>query len=347
MYTRDDVLDALGEHGSDLPSGVKAFAESMADVANVYLNQVGQQAMDSAMALLLAICNLTRNTTDSQALFQSYTAELNDALSLSQTPGGVSQVQWMARAITPRPPPPPPSDPSVPGHLRTIRGMRTRETDRSGVRLAQTARQLLGNFRWMARGPEGIAPVGRALTRDHGGSNVHGFDMWIRKGGAFPRGDTILNCWESVLVTAHEAGLLSSGRIRAVYERAATQARRSAGPSIGQMHRTNLISPQLATALNKAYDDYTQALDDGFFRSNQAVPVKVEAGLIPRAGDILFTNNGMADHVCIALGRRWANGKPIDEAASLWFHYGGKFSLVTLSELLFTAQRLSYRPCVF
>jgi hypothetical protein len=280
-------------------------------------------------------------------------ASMNNTLDLQHAPPAVAGMQFRPGGQFIPGPPPLPLAPVLPAprlvDMLAVKAMRSVDSSRNGKLLAQAARSLLGQFYWMPRGPEIVAPVqGVPNVRPPNGTDVNGFDMWVRGGSPRPGANMILNCWEAVLVTAYEAGLLTLGQIRAAHDHGMQEAHRVAGAHLLQVHQGAAITPVLAQALNRAYDTYTQALDTRFFGSHRAIEVDLRRGLVPQAGDILFAAGGMAAHVCISLGRVYTNNGVEHHVASLWHHAGGRYAQLQMFQLTTTMpQPMRYLPCVF
>lgn len=326
---------------------LKKYVAGFAAIARL-VEEAGTMLDDGDVALAMCNCN---QRDDPNYIRRTFISELED---LGPVPPAAQTVPFTAGAIVPTPPAPPHTvPPEIQARRQRVKAMRTLHQRRRGESLATTARSLLGSWRWTERAPDSILPYRYARTNTSGYTDINGFDRWLQGGGPPPSGTTALNCRDAVLVTACMAGLLGPGQIRAVYMLAEKQARHTLGDVALAMQRADSSSwttPQQQTGSN-AYVAYLRVIDDQLTRYRDAFPVDLRHGLIPHPGDLVFVTGNSRDlppnHVCLSLGRRWINGTPVDEVASLWHHDNGKFTRAGLGDMASYVTELTFMPCPF
>ncbi|MCA9528392.1 MAG: hypothetical protein KC549_19040 [Myxococcales bacterium] len=331
---------------STCPKYFRKYAASLAEVIGLF-ELAGSVSDDDVM---LAICNSDVGD-DPEKLCRQFCAELTDETGIT-TPSKALAVVFQAVAVV-EPPPKAPTFLTMPQHLvdplKRVNTMRTEMRRRRGLRLANAAMSKLGQWRWVQRAPDEILPFyvdnSSSVT---GYTQLRGYDQWVKLGGNPPSGTMALNCREAVLVVAREAGLLTHGHLRAAYLDAETAARRLLGPALTVMHRTPQTTWSQTTAQTgtAAYLAYLGRLDERLTEYHRSEPVSLRWGLRPRAGDLVFIKGNPPGHVCISLGRTWANGHPTDWVASLWHHQGGQFCREPLLNMDYESN-LTFVPCPF
>lgn len=343
-WTSETIL-ALWDHPEKILEPrheyLKKYAAGFAEVANLC-------GVESDVDLALSICNSDVGD-DPAKVRKEFVEDLGYTYNM---PESVDQVIFVAAFVpTPTPKAPLFFD-AFPDHLSAplakLRRLRTTERERRGRQLAAAAVRLLGRWRWVQRAPDSILPYIHRRQNETGYTDINAFDRWLRSGGPAPTGTTALNCRDAVLVTAREAGLLTSGQLRAAYDYAEAQARALLKGTLLTMQTTPGKSwgqQDTQTGL-RAYVAWLTAIDQRLTRYPEALPVARKYGLIPRAGDVVFVRGNPPDHVCISLGRTWVENKPIDRVASLWHHDGGRFSRQPLDEMGPESQ-LVFLPCPF
>jgi hypothetical protein len=167
------------------------------------------------------------------------------------------------------------------------------------------------DIRWVSSGPAQEPPYLPAIGKEEKGEN--NFAKWI---GALndnhqnpadfaptKEGLYQMNCWEGVMYTAYEAGLVNSQWLLTVHQKAAKQ-----GPNKGY------------------YASIAQSL--GF---QHAVPYAPKEGLVPQAGDIVFFDE--TEHIALALGE--------EKLLHLWHNTegAGKGYEHTTFEALFSSRK--------
>jgi hypothetical protein len=157
------------------------------------------------------------------------------------------------------------------------------------------------------------------------------FARWVNGHGPMPDQQAHMNCWEAVLFSAHEAGLVTSTWLRAVH------------------HKASMLNEFMHRRTGRGEANYFQALSQAlnFIDSVPFVP----PWLVPHPGDVIFWQQ--TEHVAIALGRRWVNGIPEDHIMSHWHNINwqddiGRFSALTVKDLPPWLQTdFRFVPCPF
>jgi len=330
---------------SGAPPYLKKYVAGFAEMANLFEAAAGKLIDDVDMAVAISNCNEGDNTT---AVRRCLINELEFTTEIS-APAAAATLPLIAGTVIPAPPRA--VAPEILAARQRLAAMRSPQKTRRGAIVARTARSLRGQWRWVDRGPDSIAPYRAKLACETSYSDLHGFTRWVQNGGPPPIGTNALNCREAVLVTACMAGLLGHGQLRATYRAAEAQARRVLGGDLLDMQRSDArgwTPPQLSTA-SAAYVAYVQRIDQTLTAYPQAIPVNLHYGLIPQAGDVVFvrgTVSALPNHVCLSLGRNRVDGRLVDEVASLWHHSGGTFTCAELYEMSHP-DNLLYVPCPF
>lgn len=339
--TQSDVL------GEPRLAYLKKYVAAFAAIARL-VEDAGTVLDDMDVALAMCNCN---QRDDPNYIRNTFISELED---LGPVPPAALTVPFTAGVVVPTPPVMPRSiPPEIQVRRQRVRAMRTPHQRQRGASLATTARSLLGSWRWVQRAPDSILPFRYGRTNTTQYTDLNGFDRWLQSGGPPPSGTTALNCRDAVLMTAYMAGLLGQGRIRAVYMLAEKQAKHMVSDVEVAMHRSDHLrwtKPQSKIATN-AYLAYLRVIDEQLTRYRDAFPVDLRHGLIPHPGDLVFVRGDSPDlppqHVCLSLGRRWINGTPVDEVASLWHHDNGKFTRAGLGDMAGYVTELTFIPCPF
>lgn len=336
LWTSQDVL-------SGTPPYLRTFAPGFAQVLTV-CETAGMTLDDFNVALCIVNCGVGNDPVKVRAEFLM---ELESTFEAPPTSAG--SIVFQAAVL----PPPAPALVGTPQHILTartaLRRLRTTEKHKRGQRIARHAVTRIGRWRWVQGAPDSILPYRQQRTVDQatvGYHDLNGFRRWIQVGGAPPGPLAALNCRDAVLLLAYEAGVLSLGRLRATYISAEVAARRVLGGMFGDMLRRpvgQFSQPMLQNG-STAYLTYLDRIDSALTDYPRAVPVALDHGLIPQAGDVVFVPGTPPEHVCLSLGRRWSGGAPIDEVISLWHHRGGTLARLRLGDM---GASLRFVPCPF
>lgn len=329
---------------SGAPPYLKKYVAGFAEMANLFEAAAGKAIDAVDMAVAISNCNEGDNPA---AVRRCLINELEFTTDISAPPAAAT-LPLIAGTVIPAPPRA--VAPEILAARQCLAAMRSPQKTRRGAIAARTAKSLLGQWRWVDRNPDSIAPYRAKLASETPYSDIHGFARWMQDGGAPPTGSIALNCREAVLVTAYMAGLLGHGQLRATYWAAEAQARKALGDVLLDMQRTDAQTwtAQSSTA-SAAYVAYVQWIDKILTGYPKAVPVDLNHGLIPQAGDVVFvrgTASALPNHVCLSLGRNRIDGRLVDEVASLWHHDNGIFTRATLYEMSHP-DNLLYVPCPF
>jgi hypothetical protein len=341
MLTQEQVRNELTEN-------LRPFLAYITQIANIFVTA----GMDQGMVLMICISGAAYKVMGNPTAAAFRDALIQECLDMDEdlAQGVTGQVRAVA---LPGPPPvapvvvvipPPPVDYKAfyARDIAHIRGLRTRMATQRGIRLAAAARLMVNWFHWVKSGPRepGVSwERGRDFgpktawvgTRTDLGLENHpekqnDFAGWLVNNDPQPGMASYMNCWESVLFSAHQAALVDKTWLKTIHNEAALSYQlnnRTDGGGGGQHY---------FLALSQAFS---------FFSS---VPFRPQAGLIPREGDILFWERD--NHVAISLGRTWVGGQPEDRIMSLWHHNGGRFAILTLDDMPdFMRGTLRFRPC--
>ncbi len=166
--------------------------------------------------------------------------------------------------------------------------------------VAEVMPRLFPNVRWTVSGGDETDNFQIKVTQKKNlgmgqSETTHNdFGLWIRKLAAGapdadeyePQPDQVkyMNCWEGVMFTAYQAGLVTKDWLASIHKEAA---------------QAGVIAEAETDDPNKGKSAYTDFLMKMLGYEN-AIPMDEQAGLMPQRGDILFFNQ--SEHVGLALG---------------------------------------------
>lgn len=148
-------------------------------------------------------------------------------------------------------------------------------------------------------------------------TNTNEFAEWIR-GGKEPTDSSKMNCWEAVLFSGYQAGVISKAWIFEIHQKAAKQG------------TANGVGGNIDEGFVAYYEVLSEAL--GY---SKAKTFNATKGTVPQKGDLVFFL-GLA-HVALALGSTNSSGG--HEVMSLWILPGrgarlySKFQRTTIEEI--------------
>ena len=198
-------------------------------------------------------------------------------------------------------------------HVRTV------ETENHGGLLAGMAEKLVGYFEWVDSRFDSKTqlPVDQ-ISKSGVTTYKNDFIGWLKRVPTeVLQGGYKMNCWEAVLVSAYQAGLITHERLRNLHGFGIGEH----GPLSEDAH-----DRRLQTAL-------------GLFN---AFPLVKEIDLVPSRGDLMFASDW--HHVMICLGPETYDGVPV---MSLWNYPQNHFCKTFAESFGGNIFEMKFVPCPF
>lgn len=339
-----------------LPDYITKYFAAFAAVANAF-EVAGATVDDACVSMALYSAGSNSRSDDPTRIRHVFIGDMECNTDMDPAPPAALAVLFQAGEVIPDVPqaPRPPSHINLPlpmpdelkPHRLRLQQMRSIERARRGRLLAAKAKDKLGQWRWVPRGDSAILPVlPTDLQRTEGAKGINTFSLWLQNVRMKFKEATALNCREAVLVIAWQAGLLTHGQVRAAYSDAETKAKGILGSTLLEFQRGPYFPSAIGSA---ALIAYLECLDRRLTSYQSAVPVSLDHGLIPRAGDLVFGPHDGAPsvygHVGISLGRD--HDTRLDRVASIGHAGGDVFESVELLEMGINKNELRFLPCPF